>query len=139
MPTSGSGTVSTPSQQSTEMAQRHAHWKPAIMPFLLPFMLLLAVYSAGLAVPFLIAAVAVELEMGEMGAPPGQRLHAGERGGGVAGDAEVVAVNVHRVRQAEAVGRGGEGLERDPPELKLSKKGEAHKRKVDEGEGVLPA
>jgi hypothetical protein len=27
----------------------------------------------------------------------------------------------------------------DPPELKLSKKGGAHKRKVDEGEGVLPA
>ena len=27
----------------------------------------------------------------------------------------------------------------DPPELKSSKKGGAHKRKVDEGEGVLPA
>ncbi len=27
----------------------------------------------------------------------------------------------------------------DPPELKLTKKGGAHKRKVDEGEGVLPA
>jgi acetolactate synthase I/II/III large subunit len=27
----------------------------------------------------------------------------------------------------------------DPPELKLAKKGGAHKRKVDEGEGVLPA
>jgi acetolactate synthase-1/2/3 large subunit len=27
----------------------------------------------------------------------------------------------------------------DPPELKLVKKGGAHKRKVDEGEGVLPA
>jgi len=27
----------------------------------------------------------------------------------------------------------------DPPELKLAKKGGSHKRKVDEGEGVLPA
>jgi acetolactate synthase-1/2/3 large subunit len=27
----------------------------------------------------------------------------------------------------------------DPPELKLSRKGRIHKRKVDEGEGVLPA
>jgi len=27
----------------------------------------------------------------------------------------------------------------DPPELKMAKKGGAHKRKVDEGEGVLPA
>jgi len=27
----------------------------------------------------------------------------------------------------------------DPPELKVAKKGGAHKRKVDEGEGVLPA
>jgi len=27
----------------------------------------------------------------------------------------------------------------DPPELKLARKGGAHKRKVDEGEGVLPA
>jgi cellulose synthase/poly-beta-1,6-N-acetylglucosamine synthase-like glycosyltransferase len=42
MPTSGSGAIPTSSQQAMKMAQRHAQWKPGIMPFLLPFVVLLA-------------------------------------------------------------------------------------------------
>ena len=58
-----------------------------------------------------LAAVAVELEMGEVRAPAGQRLHGRERGRRVARHAEVVAVDVHRMRKAERVRRVGERLE----------------------------
>ena len=42
----------------------------------------------------------------------------------------------------EASSRGGaqhEMMLEDPPELELARKGGTHRRKVDEGEGVLPA
>ena len=49
--------------------------------------------------------VGVELQVSEMGATSVHRAHAGERGGDVSGHAEVVAVDVGRVRQRQAVGR----------------------------------
>ena len=50
------------------------------------------------------AAVAVELDVREVGAVAFEGLHGGERRVPVAGHAEVVAVDVDGVRQAEVVG-----------------------------------
>src|SRR5579884_2416240 len=58
--------------------------------------------------------VAVELEMGEVGPAAGQGPHRRERGGRVAGPPEVVAVDVHGMRQPERVRRVGERLENAP-------------------------
>ena len=67
--------------------------------------------AAPLEKPALLLAVAVELQVGEV---DGAAFHAGdggERGGVAAGDAEIAAVDVDRVRDAERgqrVGQGGE-------------------------------
>ena len=50
-----------------------------------------------------VAAVGVELQVRQVRAVPFQHLHRLERGGDVAGHAEVVAVQVQRVRQPELV------------------------------------
>ena len=50
-------------------------------------------------------AVAVELQMREMQRQAVGRLDRGERGVGVAGQAEIVAVDVQRMRHAERVHR----------------------------------
>src|SRR6516225_8516261 len=46
--------------------------------------------------------------MGEVGPPAGQGLHGGGGGFPVAGNAQVIAVNVCGMRQAEIVGGGGQ-------------------------------
>ena len=51
------------------------------------------------------AAVAVELDVGEVPAMALEQLHRLERGRPVAGQAEVVGVDVDRVRQAQLVDR----------------------------------
>src|SRR3989442_10005398 len=58
-----------------------------------------------------LAPVAVELEVGEVSPPPRERAHRLERRGGVARLAQVVAVDVHRVRQLERVRSVRERLE----------------------------
>ena len=50
-----------------------------------------------------VAAVGVELQVRHVGAAPFQHLHRLERRGDVARDAEVVAVQVQRMRQAQLV------------------------------------
>ena len=53
------------------------------------------------------AAVAMELDVGQVAAMPLEHLHRLERRRPVAGQAEVVGVDVHRVRQLELVDRLG--------------------------------
>ncbi len=53
------------------------------------------------------AAVAVELDVRDVAAMSFERLHRFERGAPVAGHAQVVAVDVHRVRQTQLVHRRG--------------------------------
>ena len=57
------------------------------------------------------AAVAVELDVRQVAAVAFERLHRFERRRPVAGHAEVVAVDVDRVRQAEFVGRLGDAAD----------------------------
>ena len=56
-------------------------------------------------------AVAMELQVGEVRPPAGQGLHARQRGGRVARHAEVIAVDMDRVREPERVGGVGERLQ----------------------------
>ena len=57
------------------------------------------------------AAIAVELDVGQMPAMALQELHRLERGRPVAGQAEVVGVDVHRVRQPQLVDGLGDRLD----------------------------
>ena len=62
-----------------------------------------------------VAAVGVELQVGHVGAVAFEHLHGFERGGDVARRAEVVAVQVQRVRQAQLIddlGQAGDDLRR---------------------------
>ena len=57
------------------------------------------------------AAVAMELDVGQVAAVTLEQLHGLERGRPVAGEAEVVGVNMHRVRQLQLVDRLGDRLD----------------------------
>ena len=57
------------------------------------------------------AAVAMELDVGQMAAVTLEELHGLEGGRPVAGEAEVVGVDMHRVRQLQLVDRPGDGLD----------------------------
>ena len=61
-----------------------------------------------------LSAVGVELEVGEVGAAAVERAQRVERRAVVTGHAEVVAVDVHRVRQPELVDRGRDRLDHAP-------------------------
>ena len=60
---------------------------------------------------FGLAAVGVELQMGEVRLPAVERAHRLQGRARVAGDAEVVGVHVHGMRQAERVDGGADRLD----------------------------
>src|SRR5439155_19550043 len=72
-------------------------------------------------------AVTVKLDVRQMGAAAFEGLHGAERGGPVPGQAEVVAVDVDRMRQAEV----HDGLGEVPDDLP--------RRAVERGNGVVEA